>query len=100
MDTILRHRRMSKANKLTMEHYFKDPEWFDMIVMGNGGTRVRAEKYDMTYEATGIQPMRCIKCSKPFQKLPVCRNGRTHTYINRDLFDGIILKKGGCHGCK
>ena len=100
MDTILRYKKMNKANKLTMEHYFKDPEWFDMIVMGNGGTRVRAEKYDMTYEATGIQPMRCIKCSKPFQKLPVSRNRRTHTYLNSDVFNGIILKKGGCHGCK
>ena len=43
MDTILRYKRMSKANKLTMQYYFKDSEWFDMIVAGNGGTRVRVE---------------------------------------------------------
>tara|TARA_Y100001973_G_C4936954_1_gene203740 strand:- start:30 stop:356 length:327 start_codon:yes stop_codon:yes gene_type:complete len=100
MDSLADYKRMDNAKTLTMEYYFKDPEWFDKIDMGNGGTRFRVEKNDRTYESTGIQPIRCIKCSKPFQKLPVHRSYGTHTHLNINLFKGLLMEKGVCHECK
>ena len=98
-DSMIGYERANKANRLTMEHYFKDPNWFDNVDFFEDR---RAKKFAKTTNKNkiGIQPMRCIKCKLPFQKLSINRNGRTHIHLNRSLFDGIVLEKGICHGCK
>jgi len=96
----LEYGRMDKAKQDTMEFYFKDPEWFDKINYVDGRSKINMEKINKTYERTGIQPVRCTKCNRPFQKLPVHRSYGTHVHLSVSLFDGIILKKGVCHECK
>jgi|TARA_B100000073_G_scaffold347529_1_gene362196 hypothetical protein len=97
MDSLTK--RQDRASRLTMEYYFKDPNWFDNIDFFEDR---RLKNYDISLKGkkTGIQPMRCIKCKKPFQKLPVHRGHRTHTYLSASLFDGVLMEKGVCHECK
>jgi len=96
----LRYDRMDKAKIDTMNFYFKDSDWFDKVNYVDGRSKINLEKINKTYGRTGIQPIRCIKCSKPFQKLPVPRPYGTHVHLSVSVFDGIILKKGVCHECK
>ena len=92
-------RKVSKADRLTLEYYFQDTDWFD-------NTDWKEERRSKSFNRTthnnkhGIQPQRCIKCRRPFQRLAVVRNYGNYVYLNRGVFEGVILEKGVCHGCK
>tara|TARA_Y100000590_G_C15344952_1_gene872892 strand:- start:274 stop:579 length:306 start_codon:yes stop_codon:yes gene_type:complete len=94
-DSVIDYNKVDKATIDSLIFYFKDPEWFDKKLQSKEKQiKSIANKYNT------IQPIRCIKCDLPFQKLPIHRISGTHVHLNRNLFNGIKLEKGVCHECK
>jgi len=90
------YEKLDTASILTMKHYFKDPEWFDSGLM-------RGENVSEGHRISGkvIQPKRCDKCSRVYQKsIRVDKYHPNITYLNTGLFKGIPLPKETCNECK
>ncbi len=54
--------KMDDANILTLEYYFKDPEWFDS--MNYFEDRRKKKHIELGTESKSLQPKRCGQCSK------------------------------------
>jgi hypothetical protein len=93
---IVEYENLDIASILTIEYYFKDPEWFDKkgIHAENISSGQRREK-------PAIQPKRCNKCNKAYQNsVRVDKSHSSTTYLNTGLFKGIPLIKDTCNECK
>lgn len=98
-DSIMGYERADKASRLTLEYYFKDPEWFDSINYFED--RRKKNHIELGTESKSLQPKRCGQCRKVYQKS--VRIDKFHpkiTYLNREVFDGVRLIRETCHGCK
>ena len=85
--STLSYERADKALRLTLENYFTD--------------RRKKKHIELGTESKSLQPKRCNKCSKVYQKS--VRIDKFHpkvTYLNREVFDGVRLIRETCHGCK
>ena len=97
--SILSYERADKASRLTLEHYFTSPDWFDNTNYFED--RRKKKHIELGTESKSLQPKRCNKCSKVYQKS--VRIDKFHpkvTYLNREVFDGVRLVRENCNGCK
>lgn len=93
---IVEYENLDIASILTMEYYFKDPEWFDKkgIHAENISSGQRREK-------PAIQPKRCNKCNKAYQNsVRIEKNKPKITYLNSKVFANVRLIKDTCNECK
>lgn len=97
--STLSYERADKALRLTLENYFTSPDWFDNLNYFTD--RVKKKHIEYGTESRSLQPKRCNKCRKVYQKS--IRIGKYYpkvTYLNREVFDGVRLIRETCHGCK
>jgi hypothetical protein len=99
MSTMADYERADKCIRLTLENYFKEPDWFDSIDYLDD--RRKKRHIESGIESKSLQPKRCDKCKRVYQKsVRIEKNKPKITYLNRQVFDGVRLIRETCNECR